>query len=113
MILNALKRPRDDGKEIARLGMRVVPDSEMVRPVLAGFDLVAIREQHRILRLKSAKRYPVDRQVVRPVEEVGNAPKALGLALCTIHTTRQIQAFKRSIGFRVALANCFNSMQAC
>ena len=81
MILNVLKWPRDDGKEIARLGMRVVPDGEMVWPVLPGFDLVAVRKQHGILRLKSAKRYPVDRQVVRPVEEVGDAPKAFRLAL--------------------------------
>ena len=98
-----LKRPRDDGKEIARLGMRVVPDSKMVRPVLAGFDLVTVRKQHRILRLKSAKRYPVDRQVVGPVEEVGNAPKALRLALGAQRIGRGIEAIEFGIGRRVDL----------
>ena len=103
MILNVLKRPRDHGKEIARFGMRVVPDGEMVRPVFPGFDLVAVREQHGILRLKSAKRYPVDRQVIRPVEEVGNAPKALRFALGAQRIGRGIKAVEFGIGRRVDL----------
>ena len=81
--------------------MRVVPDSIVVAPVLARFDLVTIREQHGILRLKSAKADTVDRQVIGPVEEVGNAPKALRLALGAQRIGRGIEAIELGIGRRV------------
>jgi hypothetical protein len=58
----------------------------------AFLDQVAVGEQHGVLRLVGAQRDGEDRHHVRPVEEVGDAAKALRLALREQARARGVQA---------------------
>jgi hypothetical protein len=70
-----------------------------VAPVfeLALRDQVAIGEQHRVRGLVGAQRDGVARHHVRAVEEVGDAPKTLGLALREKGALAHVQAHEPGV----------------
>ena len=76
----------DQREQIAGLLERIVPHGEM--PVgarhVASRDEIAVGEQHRRLGFVGLDARGVDRHHVRPVEEIGDAAEALGLALRAI-----------------------------
>ena len=92
----------DDGKEIAGLLERIAPDRP-VTPTLAlagGFE-IAIGEQHRRFRLVRLEPHAIGREHVGPVGEVGDAAKALRLALRAIGRARTIEPHQLSVGGRI------------
>ena len=93
----------DEGEQVARLRERVVPLGEVAAVVeLALFEQVAVAQQHRVGRLVGAQRDGVDRHHVGPVEEVGDAAKALGLALREEAAAAHVQARQRGVLVRRA-----------
>jgi hypothetical protein len=54
-------------------------------------------QQHRVLRLVGAQQHGVDRHHVGPVEEVGDAAEALGLALREEAAARGVEARQRGV----------------
>ena len=92
----------DEGKEIARLGVRVVP----ARPMRAAFAMaatggIAVREQHRAGLAIGPERHAEAGHDVRPVREEGDAAEALGLALRVVVAARGIEAGEFAIARRV------------
>src|SRR5678816_1752297 len=72
----------DQREQVARLGKGVVPAGEVAAVVeFALLDQVAVGEQHRVGGLVRPDQHRVLGHYVRPVEEEGDAAKALGLAL--------------------------------
>ena len=72
----------DEREQVARLGVRIVPDRVVAAVVeIAAFLQVAVgqKQRRRVLRRLDARR--VDGQHVRPVGEEGDAAEALRLAL--------------------------------
>ena len=70
------------GEEVAGLFEWIVPDGKMAAVVqFALFHQVAVGQQHRIQPLVAPQRHAVSSHDVRPVEEIGDAAEALGLAL--------------------------------
>ena len=76
----------DEGEEVARFGMGVVPDREMPRRPgnFAFINLVAVAEQHRNFHPLGLDARCINRQHVGPVEKIGDAAKSFGLALRAI-----------------------------
>ncbi|CAK0540513.1 Uncharacterised protein [Burkholderia pseudomallei] len=89
---------RDECEQVARLLERVFPLREVtaVRQI-AGVDEIAVRQQHRVRGLVGAQRDRVRRHHVRTVDEVGDAPKALRLALREEVAARYVQARQRRV----------------
>ena len=89
----------DQGKEIARLGERVLP----FRPVtavraFAGGKPVAVGQQDREQRRIAFHSDAVFRQNVGAVREEGDAAEAFGFALRAEHSARRVKAHKLGIG---------------
>jgi hypothetical protein len=80
--------------------MRVVPDGEMPLAAgqLGGRNQVAIGEQHRRLRLRRFEPDCVDAHHVGPVEEIGDASEAVGLALRAIDAAGAVEAHQLGVG---------------
>ena len=102
-ILDVAERAADQREQIGRLGKRVVPDREVTGGAgdVPGGRQVAVGEQHRRLGLIGFQARGVDRHYVGPVGEIGDAAKALGLALGAIGITRTIEPGQVRIGGRV------------
>ena len=85
--------------------MRIVPDGEM--PVgardRARLDRIAVAEQDRRFVAVRLDARGVDGEHVRPVEEIGDAAKAFGLALRAVIAARAIEAHQLGVGRRVDL----------
>ena len=64
---------------------------------------IAVGEQHRGLVAIGLDADGVGGEHVRPIEEVGDAAEALGLALRAVDAARQIEAGQRLVGFRIAV----------
>ena len=91
------------GEQVAGFGERVVPGGVVpaaVQVALRGE--VAVGQQHRVRRLRSAQSDGVDRHDIGSVEEVGDAAKALGLALGEQAAVRGVQT--RQLGVAVGRA---------
>jgi hypothetical protein len=69
--------------------------------LVAGLDKIAVREQHRVARLLGAHRHGVARHDVGTVDEPGDPPEALGLALSEVAVLRRVQPGKRGVRSRV------------
>ena len=93
----------DQREQIAGLLERIVPDREM--PVGAGNvavrDQIAVGEKHRRLGFVGFDARGVDRHHVRPVEEIGDAAKAFGLALRAIGGAGAVEAHELRVGRRI------------
>ena len=85
--------------------MRVVPDREMPAvPAISPLSIeVAVAEQDRRLVPVRFDARGVDREHVGPVEEIGDAPEALRLALRAIDAARAVEAHQLGVGGRVEL----------
>ena len=95
---------RHHGKEIGRLGMRVMPDSEMTAALKrAALHAIAIGQQHRAGCRVAFQANGIDRQNVRAVREIGYAAKPFRLALGAVDTIGPVETGERSVGLRVAL----------
>jgi hypothetical protein len=76
------RSPRHHGEQVAGLGERVVPLGKVLAVrKLTLFQQIAVGQQHREALLVGAQQHVVDGHHIRPVQEVGDAAKALGLAL--------------------------------
>ena len=71
---------------------------------IAAFDAVAVGQQHRILLLVRLDAHGEDREIVGPVEEIGDAAEAFRLALGAEHAAGEEQAFQRGVGGGIDLA---------
>ena len=84
----------DQREQIGRLRERIVPDREM--PAVPGTsplrDEIAVGEQHRRFGFVGLDARRVDRHHVRPVEEIGDAAEAFGLALRAVGAARRGRA---------------------
>ena len=98
----ALERPRDQGEEIGRLGKRIDPCSEV--PAIAGLSggaRIAVREQHRRQLPVGDDGNGVTRHHVGPIEEVGDATEAFGLAMSAKQIAGDVEAGQLRVGRRV------------
>ena len=94
---------RDQREQIARLLVRIAPD----RPVAPGgvgvaraFE-IAVGEQNRGLGAIRLQPHAIGREDVRPVEEIGDAAEALGLALGAIGRAGTVEAHQLGVGRRI------------
>ena len=91
------------GEQVAGLFVRVVPDGEMAPIVqIAAFNQVAVGQQHGPARLVGAQGDGVGGHHVGPVQKVGDAAKALGLALREKVAAAHVQAHEARVFFRAA-----------
>ena len=91
------------GEQVARLFVRINPLGKVAAVFqVALFDQVAIGEQHRVLGLVGAQRDGVAGHHIRAVQEVGDAAKALGLALGEKRALADVQA--RQLGVFLGVA---------
>ncbi len=80
-------------EQVARLGKGVMPHGLMAPAFQIGLlHQIAVAQQHRIDRLARAQRDSEHRHHIRPVKEIGDAAKALGLALREQPAARGVQA---------------------
>lgn len=94
----AVEIARHDGEEVARLGERVNPNGKMaaIRQISAR-EKISVAQKHRVGRLvcfDSAGELGHD---VGAVEEVGDAPEALGLALSAQHSVGRVETLEQSV----------------
>ena len=93
----------DKGEQVAGLGERVVPLGKMpVSRKVAALARIAVAEKHGCLVAIRLDAHRVCGEHVGPVEEVGDAPEALRLALRTVDAARPVDALQRLVVFRVA-----------
>ena len=93
----------DQGKQVAGFFVRVVPGGVVASALqIARFEQVAVGQQHRPARLVGAQGDGVGGHHVGAVEEVGDAPKTLGLALGEEVAAAHEQAHEPAVLFRVA-----------
>ena len=99
-IFHAGELAADQREQITGLRKGIVPDREMaIGPGnLAARDRIAVGEQDRRLALRGLDSRGVYRHHVRPVEKVGDAPEALGLALRAIARARAIEPHQLRVG---------------
>ena len=105
MKLSATQRElaADQREQIARLRERIVPDREM--PVGPG-DValrheIAVGEQHRRVVFVGLDARRVDRHHVRPVEEIGDAAEAFGLALRAVDVAGAVKPHELGVAGRI------------
>ena len=94
-----------DREQVAGLGERVVPDREMAAGAVDGtrLDEVAVAEQDRGFLPVGLDSGRVDRQDVWPIDRVGDAPEAVGLALRAVDPARAIQPHQLRVRGRIDL----------
>src|SRR5262249_24090550 len=86
------------------LRKRIVPDGIVPTAAeIALFDEIAVREQHRAGLTLRTNRRAVDGHHIRPVEEISDAAKTLGLALRAEHVARDIETRQLRVRGRVDL----------
>ena len=88
----------DEGEEIARLGMGIVPDSLVHGAVFARLDFITVGKQHRVGFLGGAYSDSINRQHVRAIQKIGDTSKALRLTLGAQRVSGRIQATEFGIG---------------
>ena len=100
-VVDAAQVARHQGEQVGRLRERVLPAHEVpaVRP-LAGLHRVAVRKQHRERRLLGLDGGGEARHHVGPVEEIGDAPEAFGLALGAVHAAGAVKTLQRGVVLR-------------
>ncbi|MNH96805.1 hypothetical protein D3C73_494860 [compost metagenome] len=82
----------DQREEIGGLGMRIEPGGKRAAFVITGAaEEIAVRQHDRVGYLVTDDRDRVGRQNIRAIGEIGDAAKALGLALCAIHTVGPVK----------------------
>ena len=93
----------DQREQVARLLVRIAPNGVVAagKVGLAHAFEIAIGEQDRRLGPIRLEPHPIGRKHVRPVEEIGNAPEALGLALRAIGRTGAIETHQLGVGGRI------------
>ena len=92
----------DDGEEVAGLLERIAPDREVpARPRLARRFEIAVGEQHRRFGLVRLEPHAIGREHVGPIEEIGDAAEAFGLALRAIGRARAIEPHQLGVGGRI------------
>ena len=97
----------DERKQVAGLGVGVAPYGIVpLSPVeRAAFLGVAVGKQHRSLVAVGLDADGIGGEHVRPIQEVGDAPKPLGLALRAVDAAREIEPGQRLVGVRIAIAD--------
>ena len=101
LVLQRAEIAGDQREQIGRLRERIVPDREMPAVgELACRDRIAVGQQQRRLLGVGLDADRVDGQDVRPVEEIGDAAKALGLALRAIDAARAVEPHQRLVAGR-------------
>ena len=97
-LLDALEPSRDQGEEIARLRIRVLPHHEAT-PVVEGaaFDVVAVGEHHGIAPRVRDDAGAVPRHHVGAIEEPGDLPEPFGFALRAEVSRRGVEPLQRLV----------------
>ena len=97
----------DQREQVAGLGVRIAPHRVVPLAAVerAALDGIAVGEQHRGLVAVGLDARGVGGEHVGPVEEVGDAAEALGLALRAIDAAREVEAGQRLVGLRVAVGD--------
>src|SRR5712671_1154069 len=110
-LFDECKFAADEGKQIGRFREGIVPDREMAIGVCdrARGDQIAVGEQHRGVSDIGFDAGGVDGHYVRPIREIGDAAKALGLALGAIGRARAIETAEVSVCRRVDESFYFQS----
>ena len=95
--------PDNTGKQVTRLGMRVMPYSKMTPfSGRACLDQIAVGQELR----KGRGGFDANgehRHHIRPVREETDAAEAFWFALRAVHAAGQVQPFKRGVALRMAL----------
>ena len=102
-IRNVAEIAGDQREQIARLLVRIAPDCEVASRrlrVARAFE-IAVREQHRRLGAIRLQAHAIGREHVGPVEEIGDAAEALGLALRAIGRAGAKEAHQLGVGRRI------------
>ena len=101
LVLERAEIAGDQREQIGRLRERVVPDGEMAAAgKLACRDRIAVGQQQRRFLGVGLDADRVDRQDIGPVEEIGDAAKAFGLALRAIDAARPVKPHQRLVAVR-------------
>ena len=100
-VAKGLEPAGDEREEIAGLRERILPAGLVAAVVkVLLLNAVAVGEQHGVLLLRRADHDAVAGEDVGPVEEVGDAAEALGLALAHQVLARGVDARERLVGGR-------------
>ena len=93
----------DEREQVAGLGEGVAPDRVVALAAVehAALQQVAVRQEDRCLVGVGLDAHRVGGEHVGPVEEIGDAAEALGLALGAVHVVGAVEARERFIGLRV------------
>ena len=109
-VAHLLQLAGHQSEQVGGLGERIVPDGVMalrlgrslgLRLEQAGFQAVAIAEEHREPLLISLDPHPKATEQIRPIRMKGDAPESLRLALGGHHATTGIEAFQGGVGVRI------------
>ena len=93
---------RHDREKIARLLEGIAPDREMpARARFAPGFQIAVGEQDGRFRLVRLEAHAIDREHIRPIQEIGDAAEALGLALRAIGRAGTVEPHQLGVGGRV------------
>ena len=94
-VLQHAQIARHQREQITGFRERIVPHHEMASArQIALFNRVAVRQQHRIFRLVGFDAGGEHGQIVRPVEEIGDAAEAFSLALGAENTAGEVKPFQ-------------------
>ncbi len=106
---HAGKIAADQGKKIRRLGEGIVPDGEVTAGAgnVALRDRIAVRQQHGRGGAVGFDAHGIDGEHVGPVEEIGDAAEAFGLALGAIGAARAIEAGQGGVRLGIAQGDDF------
>ena len=97
-VLDALEPARDQGEEVARLRIRVLPHHVTAAVVQdAAFDVVAVGKHHGVPPRVRDDAGAVPRHHVRAVEEPGDLPEPFGLALRAKVPRRRVEPLQRLV----------------
>ena len=102
MVAQAVKVTGHQGKQVARLGKRVVPGSKMAATVqIATVNEIAVGEQLRVTLLITNHLGGINSQYIGAILEIGDAAEAFGFTLRAKGTTGFIQTFQSGVSCRV------------
>ena len=92
----------DKREQVGRLGEGIVPNGEMPAGIeRAALDEVAVRQEHGRIVQTRLDAHPVDRERIRPIVEIADAPEAFGLALRAPDAVGAIQPHQLGVRGRI------------
>ena len=100
LILDKLKVTGYQRKQVGRLHERVFPGHPVAVIRLTAVNVIAVRQQHRVLRFVRHHRGPEGRHHVRAIRVPGDIAEALGFTLGAVHVAGLIEPLERGVVLR-------------